>query len=237
MPAKLRNNQQTTNNWQQFQERILTRRFLLSGVGLAVVIFFLALSPRPSDLRVANVTARSFSVGWATDAPSRGCVVVVPQKQWWRWLMRCDWEKVAAHLVRFEGFSEEQSYRVGYVSGLRWQFWGTPVVKTAQILEEQPPLPQPAYGKVEDQFGDPLQNTLIYLYSLSPTARAPIAAMTNEQGNYGLDLANLQAQSEGLGQTGTFVVEVIHGSSERKRFEGDIRMIQPLPAITIETNE
>lgn len=139
--------------------------------------------------------------------------------------------------MTFEGLAEEQVYRVGYVSGLRWQFWQMPRVVTAKIREEQPPLPQPAYGSVVDAVGDPLPNTLIYLYSISPAARAPLAAMTNEQGNYGVDLANLSAQAGQLTPAGTFVVEVIHGSGERARFEGDIRMINPLPTITIETDE
>lgn len=207
------------------------KRVWFIGALTALVVFLWVVSPRPTDLRVANVTARSISVGWATESPSRGCIVLIPKPQWWRVLVRCAGEKAGAHLLAFDGLEEENLYRVGYLSGLRWQFWGMPTVRLAKIREEPPPLPQPAYGKVENQFGDPLPNTLIYLYSLDSKARAPLAAMTNEQGNYGLDLAN------SLAPAGTFVVEVIHGASERARFEGDIRMIQPLPTITIETNK
>lgn len=212
----------------------LKKKVWFIGALTALVVFGWAMSPRPTDLRVANVTARSLSVGWATEVPSRGCIVVVGQKEWWRVLTQCAREKAGAHLVTFEGLTQEQVYRVGYVSGLRFQFWQMPKVLTAQIREEQPPLPQPAYGSVVDELDDPLPNTLIYLYSISSAARAPLAAMTNEQGNYGLDLANLLAQTSLQTQPGTFVVEVIHESGERARFEGDIRMTQPLPTITIE---
>lgn len=217
----------------------LKKKVWFIGALTALVVFLWAVTPRPTDLRVANVTARSFSVGWATEIPSRGCIVVASQNEWWRWFIQCSREKSGAHLVTFEGLAEERMYRVWYWSGLRWQFWRMPVVKTAGIREDQPSLPQPAYGSVRDEFDDPLLNTLIYLYSLSSSNRAPLAAMTNEQGNYGLDLANLLAQRSQPGlpaQAGTFVVEVIHGSGERARFEGDIRMINPLPTITIDAN-
>jgi len=208
-------------------ERVVTLRLLVITALVVLGVLWWRLGPRPTHVRVVNVGARSFDVGWAGQKPAKGCVIAVQTGQIFRMTKVCAGRKTSAHLVRVDGLEPETRYRILLFVGARIVVRDLPIVTTAEVREEQPPLPQPGYGMVVDGNDQPLANTLIYLFTIAGGERYPAGAMTNSQGNYALDLAIVKEAG------GTFVIDAVRDSVRWNRIETDIRISSPFPTIKI----
>jgi len=187
-------------------------------------------TPRQIRVRPANVGAKSFSVGWFSKKPSRGCVMAVESwkfKSWKDWVIKCDDEKTQWHLVDFKGVKPGTEYQLVVMSGLRVTFKNILSVKTKEISDQPPLIPKPAYGNVVDQKGNPVEGVLVYITAEAKTFNYPVAGVTNRQGNYGIDVGELSQISESL------VLDAVGSRGYWKELLISTEGITPAPTITV----
>jgi len=201
------------------------------GVGVAAALGFWWwwLTPVPQEVRAANVKAKSFSVGWVSETPAKGCVLVY--KKAWRTAFRfgCFKTKKKAHLVDVKKLEAKSSYGMVMVEGLRLTFRQMPEVVTRGIADELPPRPEPGYGSVIDETNQQLPGVLVYVYAMSGQPQAPAAVLTNEQGNYAVDLGNVELAIS------NYLLEASRAPGEKVRIEGDVRFSTPFAPIAFRT--
>lgn len=196
----------------------------LAAAGLAALVIWWAQTPVPEAVRPANIAARSFSLGWITDKPTGGCALAAAS--WRDWRFSCDRQrKYSTHLADFKQVSAETVYRIVMIDGPRLRWRNLPYFKTLAIADQQPKLPRPAYGAIRDNSGAPLKKTLVYLSAFDDLDQ-PLAALTNDDGNYAFDLSNFQSAS------GYYLLEVVSGQDYR-RVEVDSRTVSPLPTLIV----
>jgi hypothetical protein len=192
-------------------------------IGLLVLIL---LSPAPKDVRPVNVHARSLSVAWVLPRPTFGCVVLVPTSFSSLPKVACNRALTSVHLQELSGLEPETSYRIWVWSGLRPIVWGNPRVTTTAVREEMPNMPKPGYGSVVyDNLKTP--GALVLVYANTPESQYAVAAITNDQGNYAVDLANLKHASN------SFFVDGFLRANRLGRLEADIRFSTPFPPLLL----
>jgi hypothetical protein len=97
---------------------------------------------RVDNLSVATANPTSIEIGWTTKYLTKGCMIVD-----WKTFCENSGNKSRAHLVRVESLQPERNYK--YLIRNDWSLnWRVGEFKTAQPMEEQPPLPDAAYGQV-----------------------------------------------------------------------------------------
>lgn len=188
------------------------------------------VTPEHMRVRPANVGARSFSVGWFSEKPSKSCVWAVKGgiKNFKEWLVICEEEKTQWHLVDFKDVEAGGEYKLVLVDGIRVSFKEIFPVKLRQLNNDQPPgLPVPAYGNVVDENKEPVKGILVYISTESETFNYSVAVKTDANGHYGIDVGGLVQKSdrmvlEAVGSQGLWKEMVIHSQT-----------IRPIPSIVV----
>lgn len=206
------------------------KKWLTGGLAAAVLLGLMTVwvvkTPKPERMRVGNFFPRSFSVGWVTRHPTAGCLIAVARINNSKIVCVKD-KKYTTHLAEFNSLEPKTHYRLIAVDGLRITWRNLPEVVTPAIVDMQPSLPRPAYGLVTDQVDNSLPHTLVYVYMISKIQRLPLIAMTNDSGNYSVDLSNF------LPDTQSYLIEADSGPDRRQRLETDIRTSSPFPTIRL----
>lgn len=199
---------------------------LVVGIGILALGYWGYKTPQPESVRPANVGVKSFSVGWFTEETTKGCVWAVSSYKPTDWKRVCEPDERKTHLVEFDNLKPETEYRVVVVDGLRFKYKGVLPVKTRQFNAEEPPMPRPAYGKVRSREGNLVPGALVYIYPRSEGFSYPVAAKTNIDGNYAVDLGLLENLKELL------IIEVVASAGVWNDMAASSQQTEPLPAIT-----
>ncbi len=199
---------------------------LVLGLGLFV---WWKLTPEHGRVRIANVGARSFSVGWFSDKPSKSCVWAVKGKirNIRNWLVICEEQETYWHLVDFKDLEPNGEYSLFLVDGMRVTFKKILPVNLKKISDQPPGLPVPAYGNIVDQDKVKVQGVVVYISTESQSFSYPVAVKTDVNGRYGIDVSELVQKSdrmvlETVGKTGFWKEQLIHSQT-----------IRPIPTINI----
>jgi hypothetical protein len=141
---------------------------LISGVFISLLFILSAtlilISPKPENIRVTDISARSFFVSWVTKKPSSGCAIAKFGKYK---VKKCQKEKIKTHLVMIDNLAPENTYELTITSGFRKIKKGLPIITTGKIQEEQPKIPKPAYGSVKwKNTNQPIKTLLSILETL-----------------------------------------------------------------------
>lgn len=183
-------------------------------------------SPEIQSVRPANVGVKSFSVGWFTDKPAKGCVFAIPSWKLTEWLRVCENEKRKTHFLQLDNARAESSYRLLVVSGLRFKHKGALPIKLKAFNSQEAPMPQPAYGMVRSADGYLVPGALVYIYPKSEEFSYPVAGKTNMDGNYAVDLGLLENKQELL------ILETVASAGIWNDMTVLAKYTEPLPTIT-----
>ena len=208
-----------------FRKRINLIRFLVLVI-LVCLGWWGYQTPQPESVRPANVGVQSFSVGWFTSKSTKGCVWAIPSLMVTEWRRVCEQDERKTHLVELDEMQSETSYRLVVVDGLRFKFKGVLPVETRDFNDQEPPMPKPAYGAVRSKEGYLVPGALVYLYPRSEGFSYPVAAKTNIDGNYAVDLGLLTNLKELL------IIEVVASAGIWNDMAATTKQTEPLPAIT-----
>lgn len=186
-------------------------------VAAGIVSLLYILSPVPWAITPANVGATSLQVAWYTKRASKGCAIALAQTN--RFTLpeqlkatfyrdyvgeyvnkTCFDLPLNTHIANLTDLYQQAPYRIIVTTGLRRReaYPGISPVTTGEITKgEQPPLPEPAYGSVIYTDQTPANAALVFLYKQTENDAysPPLLALTNNQGNYAIDLANFESDS------------------------------------------
>lgn len=206
----------------------------MAGGFLALVIWWWR-TPAPELARIANQSARSFSVTWVYRRPAAGCAAAYAGIK--DMVVKCSKNKSRLHLVELSGLKPETKYSVFIFNGLRpirvrTLFYSR--VSTLSVQDALPKLPQPGYGSAVDGGGRPIAEALVLVHRhVSDRFYFPAAAFTNEEGNYSVDLSNLEQTTQPF-TVGSYLVEVVDQTGKTTRQVFDREFHSPFPPIKIE---
>ncbi len=196
---------------------------------LVLLVLFssvILLSPVPKDVRPVNVHARSVSVAWILPRASWGCALLLPTSLNTLPRIGCEGSIAAVHLQELTNLKPETSYRIVLISGLMPAIWTSPHVTTTAIREEMPDMPKPAYGSVLfDQ--EKVAGALVLVYANTSQPQYAVAALTNAQGNFAVDLANVSEAGN------SYVLDAFASDHRSARLEADIRLSTPFPPLLL----
>lgn len=209
---------------QGYSRQFSRKQKTLIIVFVFVVFGLIWLSPAPKDVRPVNVHARSLSVAWVLPRSTFGCVALVPKS--FRALPKfaCNRSFASVHLLELSGLRPETTYTIMMLSGLRPLLWGNPKVTTTQVRDEMPGMPKPGYGSVVFK-DEKIEGALVLVYTNTPQAQYAVAALTNSQGNYAVDLANLSQDGS------NYIIDALTTSNQSARLEADVRTSTPFPPL------
>src|SRR3989344_4904835 len=220
-------------------------------IAAGVVTIWYRLTPTPENIMAADLGSTSFRVGWYTAKPTKGCTLAIADAPWrfvaWDFLKSqfdrhytglyvnraCFVETANTHLATFTNLLENYPYRVAVMVGPRRVELpiGNPVITKKISESEEPPLPEPAYGGVTYEDETPVVGALVYFYrGLADEFRYPLAVVTNNDGNYAIDLANFD-DSDDISTYDSYLVDVVdtEGKQTRQILPRDIH--QPFPPL------
>jgi hypothetical protein len=209
--------------------RISRKQIGLVGLGLVVIGLGIwwVLTPEPQRIRPANVGIKSFSVGWFTKKPSKSCVLAIGSVKPNEWLIKCEKEARVTHLVGLDKAEPERYYTIVVVDWPRVTVQELVTVMTGAISSQPLRMPQPGYGSVISPEGFRVPGALVYLTPSSREFNYPVAAMTNELGNFAVDIGKVSDKSDGL------LVEAIGNMGIWSEGEVSSKYTAPLPTITV----
>lgn len=181
--APLQKLQQLTHH-PLFIPALLTSILLISSTIFLFTIF------ADTDFKLitqTNQTPVSTTITWYTKKPTKGCL----------WLLhlgfpkrRCDdhGQKRTNHYITLNHLTPQTTYTLLLRSGIHTQLY---TVKTPQVPENLPQLPNPAYGQlVSDN-----QQTIDHATVMIVTKSGIYATLTDDQGYWSLDLTNRYPQN------------------------------------------
>ena len=176
----------------------------------------------------ANVGSQSFSVAWSSEKEGKGCVVAIPQKNLKGVKLLCQKEdKSNIHILNFKQVIPDTTYNIYYINGLHLKRPNINSVITLPISEEQPPLPNPAYGSVINIYEAKAKNTLVLLTAQTPSFQYPLVTITNNSGNYSLDLNGFNEIPDSYRLEAT-----LDGKIWNDKYI-DASIVSPIPQITV----
>jgi hypothetical protein len=209
--------------------KVSRKQIGLVCLGLAVIslgVWWL-MTPVPERIRPANVGVRSFSVGWFTKKPSKSCVVAIGSVNPSEWLVKCEKEARVTHLVGVDKAQPEKYYTIVVIDWPRVTVQDLVPVTTGSVSSEPLRLPQPGYGSVISPEGFRVPGALVYLTPFSREFNYPVAAITNELGNFAVDIGKVSNKSDGL------LVEAVGNMGIWFEQKMSSRFTAPLPTITV----
>lgn len=187
-----------------------------------------------SDLRVTNVASGSFSVVWTTDEPDAGMVKVYTNaddegnlfyddrdveevEEGEIALVSTGMGDYTAHHVTVAGVDPETVYmfRVVDEAGNEYKLTDAPAwpeVTTTSIVERVT-TPEPVYGRVTDEAGNPVKDAVVLLQLMADKETplsTQVSTLLSSTGSYSLDISNVQAMGgEGTVKTSEVAFERI----------------------------
>lgn len=214
------------------------RKWLIVGLpaaGFLALIIWWIRTPVPEMARVANQSAHGFFVSWVYERPAAGCVAAYAGIK--DMVVKCGKNKLRLHFVEVSGLNPETNYSVFILTGLKVVRVQTPFyrqVSTLAVGDAFPKLPQPGYGSVVDGNGRPIPEALVLVYRhVSDRFYFPAAAFTNEEGNYAVDLSNLEPTNQPF-TVGSYLVEAVDQTGKTTKQIFDREFHSPFPPIKIE---
>lgn len=158
---------------------------LLSITGVLFVFWY--RSPRPLRMLPTNTGSQSLSVVFMTSEPVKSCMYVYEKKMFLKGKIVCN-EKTTTHLLTVSKLTPQTTYQSIIKTGWRITAKNTPQMTTNALSEVAPRLPEPAYGSVRDESNNPINDALVVVFP-DQDVRSAVAAKTNIQGNYALDVS------------------------------------------------
>jgi len=152
------------------------------------LIYYLYRLPLPQNIRVTNINSYSLTISWLTSKPTWGCVTASADDHKTR---HCHYHQSLTHLIPLSDLQPQTTYTLKITNGLRSTQQILPQVTTPTLNQDQPPLPDPAYGSIKWlNTNQPIPNALIYISNPNqPTTT--LVTLTNDLGNWSIDLSNL----------------------------------------------
>ena len=180
------------------------KKLLILIAGLIILILgfgvlFFKSSP-PEKIQITNITDRSLTISWITKRPIKGYVLYGKRK--WQIVIPVlnfltakrvadDHRKTeTVHHVTLKNLEPETPYYLRIISGIRQYDLG--VISTGPVLENLS-SPSPVFGQVLEKDGRLAENIIIYLKIKGEKGESTeLSTLTNEDGFWSLDLANLR---------------------------------------------
>ncbi len=208
---------------------------LSSAIVFSGVVIWWLRTPVPEMVRAANQSAYAFSVSWIYPRPAGGCVAAYAGIK--NMAVKCSKDRSRLHLIEVSGLNPETGYSVFIWNGLKVIRVQTPFyrqVSTLSVRDALPKLPQPGYGSVVDASGRPISGALVFVYRhVSDRFYFPAAAVTNESGNYSVDLSNLEQMNQPF-TVGSYLIEAVDRTGKTTKQIFDREFHSPFPPIKIE---
>lgn len=183
----------------------------------------------PQEVRITNVTDRSFTVSWRTNVNTTGAVKLVDGESERMVLdvREKEGRRVLGeiHYVLVEGLEADKEYFFWIYSGGKDygqdKEGGKPFrVKTAKLFSGSPSEAKLAFGRVVDQEGKPAEGVIVYL---TIPGIAPLSSLTSSQGNWVVPLAfafNQSLTQPADYQEGEIKEEIVVEGGSRGRSRG-----------------
>ena len=151
---------------------------------------------KPSEFYVANLDKTSFSVAWKEDVPAKGCVSAKNTKTQ-KETKACDDILSRFHLVTLTNLDPYVAYSLSGQGGgpltLHPMFGGSIV---SGLFDKSKPPTTMITGTINQSSGEPLKDAFVIVSPvLTDRFYFPIAATTNQNGDYNVDLSLIDAQS------------------------------------------
>lgn len=221
---------------------------LMVGVGAGIVLVgqgtggFLPRASAdtvPKQVRITNITDRSFTVSFLTDAASGGFIQYGTQPTRTTTQVRDDRDQLASsvgsyttHHITVQGLQANTQYyfRVGSEGRTLYDNNGEAFsVRTAPAVTTPPPS-QTAYGIVRNQVGNPAGGALVYL---TIEGASPISALVKPNGSWAATISSLRTRdlSATFSIVPTTVVKVeVLGAGQGEKLDAQITGAQLTPA-------
>lgn len=200
---------------------------ILLALGVGGLVTWFLVTPEFESVRPANMGTKSFDVGFFTKKLSKGCVIVMSEFNPLSWQKTCEKEKRKTHLIRISNLDPDQEYQLVLVNGLRIKTSKVLKVKTGQVNDQAPVVPNPAFGSVVGRNRELVPGSLVYIYPYSSKFSYPVATITNFDGNYAVDLGLLENVEDIL------IIEAIASAGIWNNIQASVEWTEPLPAITV----
>jgi len=174
---------------------------LSAAVPFFLVFFVFLRLPAPEGIKITNIADRLLTISWTTKKPTRGYVLYGKRK--WQiavpLLNFLTAERVSdehrkietVHHVILANLEPNTAYYYKIISGIRQYNAG--VVSTGPALENLP-SPNPIFGQVLKRDGVLAENVIVYLKIKGEKESSELSTLTNEDGFWSLDLANLRTK-------------------------------------------
>lgn len=180
--------------------------FLTFFLFVGVVIYLTWLVEPKSQLKnilISNITDRQATISWTTEVPTRGALMVSENSSFpilpafAKDLKKDDWDKDTqkvgyynTHHITIGGLSPSKLYNFRIFQGQKKVFEGD--FKTGATLSTIG-RPNPVYGKIVGEDRKPIVKSLIYLQAVNEASvSALLSTVTNSEGGWSVDLANLR---------------------------------------------
>lgn len=155
-------------------------------------LFSLRASPEetPKQVKITNITDRSFSVSWTTDKEVLGFIVYGKSPSLGS-TVRNSTTPSSTHLVKVESLSANTKYlfKIGSGGG-QYDNNGQPYEITTASPGTGTPSSEVIFGTVENAQGSPATGALVYV---SIPGVSPLSSITDNQGNWTIPLAIARA--------------------------------------------
>lgn len=152
----------------------------------------------PQNVAISNLTTNSATITWTTSVASSGEVVVMSGDQESQPFI--DFRGVRnrkTHYVEIIDLEPDTKYSFRIRSDRQDYFAedGNDFTFRTFAVSTETPVPNPIYGKVSNS---PENDSIVFVYTTSPTRSLPLSAVPTTTGNWIIDLSSLRTEGGGL---------------------------------------
>lgn len=212
-------------------------------LGLAYNYFREETAP-PQNVRVTNLSEGGATVSWTTKKPTFGFVYYSesPGKlspgvlAFRRAEVAADIHGLLStvHYVELTGLSPETTYH--FLLGTGLHTYERDRLTTLKVAEAAPSLPQPSYGQIKQ--ADGINPAYPAIVTIRREGFLPISGMTNQQGNWTADVANLRTPQGSPAsvspESPVFILEVEAGVLGKMTTAISLDLAQPAPEVVLQ---
>jgi len=218
---------------------------LLFGEGTGVFAPRATPQTTPKNVKVTNVTDKSFTVSFYTDEATNGFVKYGTTENSLKNQVNDDRDQLSGsvgsyqlHHITVRGLTPATTYYyvLGTASSSRFDNNGAPFsVKTGPVLSGAPPLNKTVYGTVVTEAGAPAEGSIVYVLS---TAMAEMSSLVKSSGSWAVSLSSART-SDGSNWAAltddTTLNIIIQGVDPSKAsiFSTTVAEAQPVPEVTL----
>ena len=209
---------------------------LIAGFLLYYILKLIEPSSPPQNVLISNITDHQATISWTTQKPAKGSLLVskdgkFPLLPIFTKVFKDDGEKnlgkmnfYSTHKITLDNLNPTQTYNFRVYQGWKKRYQGS--FQAGPALQSMN-TPNPVYGRILSQDKKPVIGALVYLQAINEatksaktTRSALLSTLTNKEGRWSIDLANLRSfdlkDSYPVGENTTEEIMVDTGRSRVK---------------------